>query len=131
MGVETFLIATSLVGMVAQRLVRLLCNDCKKPHVASIAECELLNQDNEHPPTIYTANGCDTCHGLGYRGRTGIYEIIPVDETLRQMIHSNESELSMEKYARQHSPSIRQDGIRRVLSGQTSLEEVLRVTTKD
>jgi general secretion pathway protein E len=131
MGVETFLIATSLVGMIAQRLVRLLCNECKKPHTASVAECELLGVNENSPPTIYSANGCETCHGLGYRGRTGIYELIPVDDKLRQMIHENTSEYIMERYAREQSPNIRQDGIRRVLAGQTSLEEVLRVTTKD
>jgi len=131
MGIETFLIATSLVGMVAQRLVRLLCSECKKPHVTTAAECELLNIDDKQPPIIYSAVGCEMCHGFGYRGRTGIYEIVPVDETMRQMIHSGESEYVMEQYARNNSPSIRQDGMRRVLAGQTSLEEVLRVTTKD
>lgn len=131
MGVETFLIATSLVGVIAQRLVRILCSECKQSHTATPEECALLEVDKNNPPMIYAPVGCEACHQFGYRGRTGIYEIVPIDENLRQMIHVGEAEYAMEKYARAHTTSIRHDGMRRVLAGQTSLEEVLRVTTKD
>jgi general secretion pathway protein E len=79
-------------------------------------------------PTLYHAKGCVHCNQTGYRGRTGIYELILIDEEMRRLIHGNVSEQAMEEHARLHGASIRQDGIRNVLSGVTTLEEVLRVT---
>ncbi len=128
MGVEPFLLSSSLIGVVAQRLVRLLCPDCKKAVAASTADCEVMGISPDNPPTIYQPCGCDSCNYLGYRGRTGIYELIEVDDTLRTMIHDGSGEHQLEAYARQFTPGIRQDGMRRVLAGHTSLEEVLRVT---
>ena len=128
MGVEPFLLSSSLLGVLAQRLVRLLCPDCKKPVTASAVECEQLGVSVDNPPTIYAPVGCKACANLGYRGRTGIYELIEIDETLRNMIHDGESEHRMEAHARKSSQGIRQDGMRRVLKGDTALEEVLRVT---
>ncbi len=135
MGVESFLLSSSLIGVLAQRLVRLLCPDCKQPHTADQAECEFLNIDLANPavsaPTIYRATGCDNCNQQGYVGRTGIYELIAVDETLRDLIHNKASEADMFAYARTQGPSIRDDGRVRILSGHTSVEEVLRVTQED
>ncbi len=128
MGVEPFLLSSSLIGVLAQRLVRVLCSNCKKPSLATAAECKQLGVDSVNPPTIYSPTGCKQCNHLGYRGRTGIYELIDVDEKMRNMIHDGESEYRMETYAREKSPGIRQDGMRRILLGETSLEEVLRVT---
>jgi general secretion pathway protein E len=130
MGVEPFLLSSSLLGVIAQRLVRLLCPDCKVPVEATEKECELLGVKKKSPPTIYQAAGCETCAHLGYRGRTGIYEVIEIDDELRNMIHDGAGEHAMEAQARHHSTSIRDDGMRRVLAGDTSLEEVLRVTTE-
>ena len=79
--------------------------------------------------TIYQPKGCDHCSHLGYRGRTGIYELIAMDETLRGMIHRNENIQTIEKYLRPTTASIREDGFKRVLAGDTSLAEILRVTT--
>jgi len=128
MGVEPFLLSSSLIGVLAQRLVRVLCPECKKASPATPAECKQLGVDAENPPTIHSPVGCKQCNHLGYRGRTGIYELIDVDEKMRNMIHDGESEYRMETYAREKSPGIRQDGMRRILLGETSLEEVLRVT---
>lgn len=128
MGVEPFLLSSSLIGVLAQRLVRVLCPDCKKASAANEAECKQLSVDIINPPTIYSPVGCKQCNHLGYRGRTGIYELIDIDEQMRNMIHDGESEYRMEAYAREKSPGIRQDGMRRILLGETSLEEVLRVT---
>ena len=75
--------------------------------------------------------GCNECNHLGYIGRTGVYEFIPVNEQLQQMIHDGEGEQAMEKYARTFSDSLRMDGCRLVLEGVTSLEEVLRVSRED
>jgi general secretion pathway protein E len=78
---------------------------------------------------IYEAMGCPECNGQGYRGRTGIYELVIIDDKLRQMIHHNENIHSMETYIRPKTPSIRQDGFRRVLMGDTSIAEILRVSS--
>ncbi len=128
MGVEPFLLSSSLVGVVAQRLVRVLCPACKKSVKASESECLVLGVAKEKSPTIFQPLGCESCNHLGYRGRTGIYEVIEIDEQLRNMIHEGASEQQLEQYARTRTVGIRQDGARRVLSGDTSLEEVMRVT---
>jgi general secretion pathway protein E len=131
MGVEPFLLSSSLSGVIAQRLVRKLCPDCKRPYVASRPDCETLGIEPDKAPTLYAAAGCDSCSGIGYRGRTGIYEVVAVDEQLRDMIHDGASEHEMEQHARKHTPGIREEGLRQALGGHTSLEEVLRVTRED
>jgi general secretion pathway protein E len=131
MGVEPFLLASSLTGVLAQRLVRLLCKHCKKPMPATASECSRLGIPENSAPIIYHAVGCDACRQSGYQGRSGVYELIAIDETLRTMIHDRASEQDMRKHSRKLFPSIRQDGYRRVLQGDTTLEEVLRVTSDD
>ncbi|WP_370981571.1 type II secretion system ATPase GspE [Agaribacterium sp. ZY112] len=126
MGVEPFLLSSSLEALMAQRLVRLLCNNCKKEHDSTESEQVRLNI----PPgsKVFHAEGCDKCHHSGYRGRTGIYELIPVDDSLRLLIHEGAGEQEMVAYSRKHSRSIFDDGRDKVLQGITSVEEVLRVT---
>jgi general secretion pathway protein E len=131
MGVEPFLVSSSLIGVLAQRLVRVLCPDCKQPYTANDKDCEMLGVAPASPPTLYKAVGCDTCNQLGYHGRVGIYELLEVDDRLAQMIHDGAGEHEMEAYARTRLPGLRQDGIRNVLAGNTTLEEVLRVTRED
>ncbi len=131
MGVEPFLLSSSLIGVLAQRLVRVLCSECKAPYQANEKDCELLGVPPAEAPTLYRAVGCEACSQLGYHGRTGIYELIEVDETLAQMIHDGAGELEMEHHARQRSPSLREDGLRLVLEGRTTIPEVLRVTRED
>jgi len=127
MGVEPFLLSSSLVGVVAQRLVRVLDQETRVPYEASEYECRLLNADPAHPPTLYRA--CDD--GTGYHGRTGIYELLAVDGPLRTMIHDGAGEHELERHARRQHESIREDGLRKVRAGITTLEEVLRVTRSD
>lgn len=131
MGVEPFLLASSLSGVIAQRLVRLLCKQCKKPIAATPSECQLMGLTHHPEIIIYKPVGCKACRQLGYVGRSGVYDFIKIDETLRTMIHDRTSELKMRSYARDFFPSLRQDGYRRVLKGETSLEEILRVTSED
>ena len=128
MGVEPFLLASSLTGVLAQRLIRLLCHHCKQPAIATVHECELLGVEARQSPVIYHAVGCIHCRHIGYIGRSGVYELIVIDETLSTMIHDRVSEQKMRKHAHGLLPSVRQDGHRRVLLGDTSLEEILRVT---
>lgn len=131
MGVESFLLSSSIVGLIAQRLVRKLCAHCKIPHQLRDDEKELMNLTKDIDMTkVCEPLGCDACNHIGYRGRTGIYELITIDETLRGMIHRNESLLIMENHIRPTTPSIREDGFKRVLMGDTSLAEILRVTSQ-
>ena len=131
MGVEPFLLSSSLIGVLAQRLVRILCKECRTPYKPDESECKLLGLSSENPPTLYLPNGCEKCNQSGYEGRTGIYELIEVDDELKKLIHDGSGEHELEKYVRKNSPSIRADGIRRIIDGDTSLEEVLRVTRED
>ncbi|MCX2981042.1 type II secretion system protein GspE [Halieaceae bacterium IMCC14734] len=126
MGIEPFLLSSSLIGVMAQRLVRLLCTECREPRQATAVEAAWLGETQAE---IYRPVGCEHCKDSGYKGRTGIYELIEVTDALRAMIHSGASETAMIEQARKESPGILQDGQRRVLSGETSMEEVMRVTS--
>jgi len=129
MGIEPFLLSSSLIGVLAQRLVRVLTPDTKQPFKAGEYERRLLNLSPDDPaPTLY-APGQDA--GGGYRGRSGVYELVVVDDTMRTMIHDGAAEHELERYARTLTPSIRDDGRSKVLRGETTLEEVLRVTHED
>ena len=128
MGVEPFLLSSSLIGVLAQRLVRVLDDKTKVAYTASDYECRALKMDAENPPTLCRAadDGSN-----GFKGRTGIYELISIDDDMRTMIHDGVSEQQLERYARTKGPGIRADGRRRVIEGSTTLEEVLRVTRAD
>lgn len=126
MGVEPFLLASSLEAVMAQRLVRLLCPHCKQASAAG--ESEQRRMGIAAGTMLYRAKGCERCQHSGYKGRTGIYELIEVDERLRQMIHESAGEQAMLRHARQCGEGIDQNGMERVRAGDTSLEEVLRVT---
>ncbi len=130
MGIEPFLLSSSLIGILAQRLVRRLCNHCKQSRPATPSECQTLGVNTNPPPVIYHAKGCAKCRDTGYSGRTGIYELIVIDDVLRGLIHDRQPEAVLREHAHRLFPSIRKDGNLRVLSGDTSLEEVLRVTTE-
>lgn len=128
MGVEPFLVASSLIGVLAQRLVRRLCPQCRRPHVPDVAERVLLEIAEGEDVTIQTPVGCPACSHSGYQGRTGVYELLQVDDKMRALIHDNTSEGKLREYARSLGMrGIRQDGLRWVRNGETSLEEVLRV----
>lgn len=129
MGVESFLLSSSLIGLIAQRLVRRLCTQCKISRAANEFEQNLLGTLYIPGTEVSEPTGCPACNQTGYRGRIGIYEIIPVDEVLQSMIHKQNSYTEMEEHVRQHHPSIRQNGFLRVLAGDTSIAEVLRVTS--
>lgn len=127
MGIEPFLLASSLIGVIAQRLVRILDPTTKQGHPALEYECKEVGCDPADPPILYGPPE-DATLGDGFKGRSGIYEVLAIDDKFRTMIHDGVGEHALEEYARTHSPSIREDGIRQVLNGTTTLEEVLRVT---
>jgi general secretion pathway protein E len=129
MGVEPFLLSSSVIAVLAQRLVRVLCDGCKEGHAASEGELAILGMAvSTDEVTIYRATGCDLCNHAGYKGRTGIYEMIEIDDQLRTMIHEGASEQEMLTEARKRAGGILDDGRRRILAGETTIEEVLRVT---
>ena len=128
MGVEPFLLASSLIGVGAQRLVRRLCLECRKPFDADATQLKALGF-TPRPGTYFTAHGCPACNHSGYRGRTGIYELLSVDDRLRRLIHDRSSEQVLrEQAAAQGMRSLRDDGMRWAAEGAISLEEVVRVT---
>ncbi|MFM2288510.1 MAG: hypothetical protein RL684_1653, partial [Pseudomonadota bacterium] len=128
MGIEPFLLSSSLIGVLAQRLVRVLDPATREPYQAGERERLLLGvQEGEPSPTLWRAGRT----GSGYKGRTGIYELVVVDDAMRTMIHDGASEQDLERHARKLTPGIREDGIARALRGETTLEEVLRVTRED
>jgi general secretion pathway protein E len=128
MGVAPYLLASSLIGVLAQRLVRVLDEESKIPYTASDLECEVLGVDPSNAPTLYKAGSGGN---RGFVGRMGIYELITLDDRMREMIHEGVSEQDLERHARKGSPSIRADGRRLVMLGKTTLDEVLRVTRED
>ena len=128
MGIEPFLISSSLLGVLAQRLVRTLCPDCKVPYEADKETKKLFDLKKKEELILYRANGCENCNHKGYRGRTGIHELLVVNEQVQEKIHSEAGEQAIEKAIREHTPSIRDDGLSKVRQGITSLEEVMRVT---
>ncbi len=131
MGIEPFLLSSSLIGVIAQRLVRTLCSHCTTWHQADEFEQGLFAHVHEGATLeLPKPNGCERCSNTGFMGRTAIYEIVPVDDHMRRLIHGNAAEYDIERYARQLSGSIRDDGLRKVLAGKTTVEEVLRVTNE-
>jgi general secretion pathway protein E len=130
MGVEPYLLASSLLGVLAQRLVRTLCLACRQSAPPTAGEAALLRELGLPVATpLATPAGCDACNGSGYRGRTGIYELIEVDDGLRRRIHDRASEQDVRAAALAHGMTpLRRDGARWLASGTTSLAELVRVT---
>ncbi|HYA87447.1 MAG TPA: type II secretion system ATPase GspE, partial [Nitrospirota bacterium] len=133
MKIEPFLISSSVIAILAQRLVRVLCKECREPYPITPAEVAELEFDSSaEGATVYRAKGCDACFHTGYLGRSAIYELLTVDDDVRQLIMKNTDAttikaLAMEKGMR----TLRQDGAARVLDGLTSIDEVVRVTQKE
>lgn len=126
MGIEPFLLSSSLLGIVSQRLIRNLCPECKKPLDLSETEKEkygLTGSEETFQPV-----GCSSCLQLGFKGRSGIYELIEIDSTLTTMIHDQNSQQKIEEYCRTQSSGIVDDGLQKVKQGHTSLDEVFRIT---
>jgi len=128
MGVEPFLLSSSLVGVLAQRLVRALDADLREAYPASAAELAAFNQPADAKVTLYRPRSDLGSRHAGYKGRTGIYELVPVDEQMRRLIHEGAAEAELERHARRCAPSILEDGWQKCVAGITTTEEVLRVT---
>jgi general secretion pathway protein E len=128
MGIEPFLLSSSVLGVLAQRLVRQLCSACKEQvpvdplQQAAFPEAQL-------PALVWRAQACPQCNHTGYAGRTGIYELLPIDEELKRLIHDGEGEHALRQHAEKRGMrNLRQDGMRWIAEGITTPEEILRVT---
>ena len=130
MGIEPFLLSSSLLGVLSQRLVRRLDPETREPRSMTVEECRAFGRESSAGVTAFRPGDSDD-RNAGYRGRTGLYELIGVDEGLRELIHRGAGEQEMLRHVRQHSPSLMDDGWDKLLDGTTTVEEVLRVTRED
>ncbi len=131
MGVEAFLLSSTVAAVLAQRLVRRLCPTCKTPYEADASTRRLLGVGEQNSVTLYNAVGCGRCNQTGYEGRIGVYEFIVVDDRLKRLIHDGANEQDIAAYAFKTSETLMQSGFRHALAGETSLEEVLRVVRQE
>lgn len=132
MGVEPYLVASSLSGIVAQRLVRKLCRDCKEAYIPSEVEKELFQKRGITIEQLYHSKGCALCRQSGYVGRMAVQEVLVVDQQLKSMMLNHSSYQDMKKYARKSGIIfLVDDGLLKVKAGQTSLEEVLSAAVED
>jgi general secretion pathway protein E len=134
LGVEPYLVSSSLIAIIAQRLVRKVCPDCKeavKPSQHELIELGLDKMDNDSGK-FFVGAGCERCFQTGYRGRTGIYEMMLIDSETQNLIYKRESAGVIKRNALNTGlKTLRMDGARKVLDGITTISEVLRVTQAD
>ena len=129
MGVERYLIADSVVGVIAQRLVRKLCSHCKKMRPATSEEKRVLRMNTQEDVNVYEPCGCDFCSHTGYYGRIGVFEIMEVNDEIRDLIAENGTTEELERAARNSGMrTLRENGINYVLNGTTSVEEMLKAS---
>ena len=134
MGIEPFLAASSIVGILAQRLVRSICPHCREAYTPAPELLKEMGLTQAIPAgaSLYRGRGCPQCMDIGYRGRTGIYELLPVDEQVRDLLLQNKDAASIKASAvRKGMKTLRDAGLAMALSGETSIEEVLRVTQEE
>ena len=133
MGVESFLVASSLVVVCAQRLCRKICVHCRKPVEISPRAIQDLNIPIPTGTLFYQGEGCELCRFTGYLGRLGITEILVVDDTIREMLIKRSSSDEIKEYARKQNKMVilREDIVNKFLEGQTTLQEVYRMTTNE
>ncbi|EPN4914632.1 type II secretion system ATPase GspE [Enterobacter cloacae] len=130
MGTESFLLSSSLVGVIAQRLVRRLCNQCKTSHPLTARQHQLLNTEGVTATQLWQSNGCQACRQSGYQGRLAIHELLVMTPEIRQAIHAEVNEQHLEQLQRQSHRSLLANGLHAATLGLTSLQEVLRVTSE-
>jgi general secretion pathway protein E len=137
MGVEPFLVASSLIGVLAQRLVRVLCKDCRTPYLPTPEELKEIGLTPEavregSGGMLYKPVGCEQCNKTGYHGRSGIYEMMLMDDDLRQLTLKNVDSGTIKRQAvNKGMRTLMDDGAQKVLRGVTSVAEVLSVTQED
>lgn len=128
MGIEPFLVASSLVGVVAQRLLRKICPNCKTKYAPTSEDIELLGSDSQIPEVIYKGRGCPVCLGTGYKGRIGVYEVLEMSKQHRQMINSGANDDELREYSIKYGmQTIKESTAKLVRSGMTTTSEMKRI----
>jgi type IV pilus assembly protein PilB len=132
MGVEPFLITATLEGILAQRLVRKICDDCRtefEPSKEMLMELNLRPHELSKDQKFFYGRGCERCNNTGHRGRTGIFELVPINDELRDLISTGVSTDELRKHCRQQGmETLREAGLKALFSGTTTIEEVVRET---
>lgn len=129
MGIESYLIADSVIGVIAQRLVRRLCPECKKPRLATVEEKEFMGQDVDQEITIYEPCGCSKCDNTGFKGRIGVYEIMTMTPALKKIISKHEgADILKEQAMKEGMRTLRMSGSDYVLDGTTSFAELVKIS---
>lgn len=132
MGIEPFLVASSVVAVLAQRLLRQICPDCKTPYTPGAEELSKLGLDPKRPMTLYRGAGCQACSQTGYRGRTGIYELLVLDDEVRRLIGAKaDSSVIKQAAIAKGMITLKQEGTAKVVQGVTTMEEVMRITQQE
>lgn len=132
MGIEPFLVASSVVAVLAQRLLRRICSDCKRPYRPSKEELSRLDLAAGSDVTLYRGAGCAACSQTGYRGRTGIFELMVLDEEIRRLVGIKADSTAIKQAAiAKGMVTLKQEGAERVIQGHTTLEEVMRITQQE
>jgi general secretion pathway protein E len=132
MGVEAYLVASSLVAVLAQRLLRVLCKECREAYTPSAEALAEIGIKSQGQASIFRAVGCGQCHHTGYRGRVGIFELMLVDDAVRNLVTQSTDSKTIKRTAIQRGMNtLRADGAQKVLDGVTSIEEVLRATEEE
>ena len=126
-GIEPFLLSSSVNGVLAQRLIRTLCPHCKQLHTSTAEEKAILA--THEAESIYQAHGCEYCNNTGFIGRKGLYELLIIDDQIKSLIHSEASELEIKDKAKQSGSSLKQQAMQLVADGKTSLDEAVRITS--
>jgi len=129
MGIEPYLVCSSVIGIMAQRLVRIICPECKVPYTPSDEELEVFNtQSTYDKKEFYKGKGCSNCMGTGYVGREGIFELMTIDDEIRELIMANTGSNQIKQMAiKKGMYTLRQDGLRKAFASDTTMEDVLRV----
>jgi len=128
-GIEPYLISASLNGVVAQRLVRRVCSNCKEQYVPSDEVKQALERARMEVDVLWRGKGCEHCRKTGYSGRCGIYEVLVLDDAVRDMIAARPNVTELRRYCHEHGMvSLREDGLRKLRRGVSTVEEVLRAT---
>ena len=131
-GVEPYLVSSSLIGILAQRLLRRICPDCKEPYQPMAAELNEMNIAEDNTIKFYKGAGCEKCFDTGYRGRVGIYELMIINDPIRELIYTRKSAGVIKKQAIVSGlATLRMDGAKKAAAGVTTIAEVLRVTQAD
>jgi len=128
MGVEPYLISSAVIGIIAQRLVRLVCNNCKEEYIPDKAILELLDLKQDREYKFVKSKGCANCFNTGYFGREGVFEILPVTEPIKELIHNRAKETEIRNKAKEEGlQTLKESAIEKLLQGLTTVDELVRV----